>query len=176
MKDSKFTVRAALGSASGVMGNPFTVQDLPGKLTRTVDAGVVSATGTPARTGVSPGLASATSTSQSEVESLSTGAKAGFGVGIGVGVVGIAIAAVLIARTRRKTVEVGDVDAEKRAPSPAELHDDEANIHQIASKAVYPENEMPGCEGKRFELGVRASTWLVELPGDKSSRNSRTRT
>lgn len=158
------------------MGNPFTVADLPGRATRTVSV-------TPAQT---PALASPTgSVSESndgstrDVGGLSTGAKAGFGVGIGVGTILIAVAAILIARNKRRTTPTSKIgDAEKRISSPFELHDDEAQIHHIASTAVEPMMELEGCEageGRRHELGVRASTWLVELPVDKSSRNSRQR-
>ncbi|KAF1919298.1 hypothetical protein BDU57DRAFT_527344 [Ampelomyces quisqualis] len=168
MKDAGYTVRANLGSGVGVMGNPFTVKDLPGRATRTVDAGVV--TGTPAQTGANAALASATSAADVG-EGLSTGAKAGFGVGIGVGVVLIAVIAFSIARNRKKTVPA--LEGEKREPSPFELHDQEAHVHQISSKAVILESEMPGIAAPRYELGVRASTWLVELPTQNSNRNSR---
>jgi hypothetical protein len=173
MKDAKYTVRANLGSAVGVMGNPFTVQDLPGMATRTsVDAGVI--TGTPAQTGASAGLASATGVSDvNDRDGLSTGAKAGFGVGIGVGVVLIAVAAFLIARSRKAPVQVAD--AEKRAASPAELHDEEKKIYQLTSECVDPKTELSGCLSPRYEMGVRASTWLVELPVQNSNRNSRLR-
>lgn len=178
MKDSSFTVRAALGNASGAMGNPFSVPDLPGKLTRAVDAGIASATSTPARTGASAILPSATSAVSQEAEGLSTGAKAGFGAGIGVVVVGIAFAAVLIARSRRRNstnTNFGAHDSEKSVVSPpvkrAELHEQEkrAELHEHVQPA--PVNEMPGTE-ERHEMWVRASTWLVELPADKSVRNS----
>jgi hypothetical protein len=170
MKDAGYTVRANLGSAMGVMGNPFTVQGLAGKATRTIDAGVL--TGAPAMTGASASVASvsATGVAQRE-EGISTGAKAGFGVGISVGVVLVGIAAWLIARNRGKTMQVQDT--EKRAPSPVELHDDDAQIHQIQSKMVYPSTELQGSLAPRHELGVRASTWLVELPIQNSNRNSR---
>jgi hypothetical protein len=170
MKDAGYTVRANLGSAVGAMGNPFTVKDLPGKATRTVDAGVI--TGTPAQTGATAALASATSAVNVD-EGLSTGAKAGFGVGIGLGVVLIAVVAFFIARSRKKTVPTQD--AEKREPSPFELHDEEAHIHQLSSKSAIPKSEMPGTSEPRYELGVRASTWLVELPIQNSNRNSRQR-
>jgi hypothetical protein len=176
MKDSAFTIRAALGNATASgMGNPFTIPDLPGRMTRTSEA---VARVTPAQTGASVGFASATSTAdlgtsgEKNEGGLSTGAKAGFGMGIGVGTILIAVAAILIARSRKKD-SVPAFDAEKRAPSPFELHDDGAQIHQCEGQAVYPKMEMEGCDAKRHELGVRASTWLVELPVDKSSRQSR---
>jgi hypothetical protein len=171
MKDAGFTIRANLGSAVGVMGNPFTVKDLPGRATRTtigVDAGITGV----ARTGAGAGLPSATSTAQREDERLSTGAKAGFGVGIGIGVILVALIALLIVRSRRRASTTEDTEA-KRAPSPVELHDDEAHIHQMSSTSVYPKNELPGSTAPRFELGVRASTWLVELPIAHSKRGSR---
>jgi hypothetical protein len=176
MKDSAFTIRAALGNATASgMGNPFTVPDLPGRMTRTSDS---VARATPAQTGASVALASATSAAdlgpsgERKEGGLSTGAKAGFGVGIGVGTIMIAVAAILIARNRKKD-SISVIDAEKRAPSPFELHDDGSQIHQSGGNAVYPKMEMEGCNAKRHELGVRASTWLVELPVDKSMRNSR---
>jgi hypothetical protein len=172
MKDASWTIRANLGSAVGVMGNPFTVQGLAGKATRTIDAGVV--TGAPAMTGASASAVSASATGAvQKEEGISTGAKAGFGVGISVGVVLIGITAWLIMRNRRKTVQVQD--AEKRAPSPVELHDDDAQIHQLHSKTMYPSAEMQGSLAPRHELGVRASTWLAELPVQNSNRNSRQR-
>ncbi|EAT82804.1 hypothetical protein HBI56_066860 [Parastagonospora nodorum] len=182
MKDSSFTVRAALGNASGAMGNPFSVPDLPGKLTRAVDAGIATATSTPARTGASAILPSATSARLQEAEGLSTGAKAGFGAGIGVVVVIIAFAAVLIARSHRRkstntNTHFGAQDSEKSVVSPpvkrAELHDQEKRVelHEHAHVQPAPVNEMPGTE-ERHEMWVRASTWLVELPAEKSVRNS----
>ncbi|OAK99347.1 hypothetical protein IQ06DRAFT_306445 [Phaeosphaeriaceae sp. SRC1lsM3a] len=169
MKDATYTVRANLGTAVGAMGNPFTVKDLPGKATRTVDAGVV--TGTPAQTGAGAALPSATGVGEVD-GGLSTGAKAGFGVGIGVGVVLIAVMAFFIARSRRKPTEA---DIEEKKLGPAELHDEEARIHQIESRMVHPKSEMPGVMSPKFELGVRASTWLVELPVQNSNRNSQQR-
>jgi hypothetical protein len=175
MNDSAFTIRAALGNEIVYgKGNPFTIPGLPGAATRTSE---VAAQVTPAQTGASGALASSTSVPESSEGStrddggLSTGAKAGFGVGIGIGTVLIAVAAILIARNRKKPVLV--VDAEKTAPSPSELPNEEAQIHHISSKAVYPKVEMEACEARRHELGVRTSTWLVELPVDKSMRNSR---
>jgi hypothetical protein len=107
-------------------------------------------------------------------EGISMGAKAGFGVGITVGVILIGVAVWLIVRNKRKPVKVQD--AEKRGPSPVELHDDGAQIHQLESKMVYPPLEMPATSAApRYELGVRASTWLVELPNQSSNRNSRQR-
>jgi hypothetical protein len=170
MKDATYTVRANLGSAAGAMGNPFTVKDLPGKATRTVDVGVI--TGTPAQTGASAAMPSATG-AEDVSEGLSTGEKAGFGVGIGLGVVLVAIMAFFIARTRRKPVVAPD--AEKRMPSPVELNDDGTQIYQLSSKTVEAKSELPGCLSPRYELGVRASTWLVELPIQSSNRNSRQR-
>ncbi|KAH7075052.1 hypothetical protein FB567DRAFT_182889 [Paraphoma chrysanthemicola] len=170
MKDAGFTIRAALGSAEGVMGNPFTVVGLAGRATRTSAA--VSATGTGVGEGAAtatPGAGMARPTGVAvRNEEMSVGAKAGFGVGIGVGVVLIGVMAFLIVRSRRRMVE--EVDAEKkRGLDPAELHDDEAHIHQISSKM--PTAEMQGTP--RYELGVRASTWVVELPVANSHRNSR---
>jgi hypothetical protein len=173
MKDAKYTVRANLGTAMGAMGNPFTVQDLPGMATRTsVDAGVI--TGTPAQTGATAAIVTATGVSNVDGrEGLSTGAKAGFGVGIGAGVVLIAVAAFLIARSRSQPVPVSD--AEKRAPSPAELHDEERKIYQLSSQSADPKTELSGCLSPKYEMGVRASTWLAELPIHNSNRNSRQR-
>jgi hypothetical protein len=174
MKDATYTVRANLGSASGVIGNPFTVTDLPGKLqaTRTgVDAGLV--TGQPAQTGASASIVSPTSVSNVDNrEGLSTGAKAGFGVGIGVGVVLIAVAAFLIARSRKVPVVA---DAEKRVDSPAELHDVEKKIYQLESKSADPKSELSGSLSPRYEMGARTSTWLAEMPTENSNRNSRQR-
>jgi hypothetical protein len=175
MKDAAYTVRANLGAAVGVMGNPFTVVGLAGKATRTVDAGVL--TGAPASMGASASVASVSATSIPIVkkdDGLTVGAKAGFGVGISVGVVLIAIVAWMILRNRRKAV-VQSQDAEKRAPSPVELHDDEARIHMTEGQMVYPKCELQGSLAPRYELGVRASTWLVELPEKTSNRNSRMR-
>ncbi|KAF2821676.1 hypothetical protein CC86DRAFT_99307 [Ophiobolus disseminans] len=171
MKDAGFTVRANLGSAVGVMGNPFTVKDLPGRATRTtmvVDAGVVTGV---ARTGAGVSVPSQTVAVEID-EGLSTGAKAGFGVGIGVGVVLVAIVAFLIVRSRRRRAAPAQ-DTEKRDPSPVELYDDRAHIHQLSSNTIHQKNELHGDSAKRFELGVRASTWLVELPTAHSKRGSR---
>lgn len=171
MKDASYTIRANLGNAQGVMGNPFTVTDLPGKATRTVGAGVV--TNTPAQTGAGAVMPSATGVREVN-EGLSTGAKAGFGVGIGVGVVLVAVMAFFIARTRRKP-PVKDVDIEEKKLGLAELQDEDSRIHQIESRMVHPKSEMPGIMSPKFELGVRASTWLVELPVQNSNRNSQQR-
>jgi hypothetical protein len=172
MKDATYTVRANLGSASGVMGNPFTVTDLPGKATRTnVDAGVV--TGQPAQTGAGAVMPSPTGVSNVDNrEGLSTGAKAGFGVGIGAGVILIAVAAFLIARSRKAPV-VGD--AEKRVSSPVELHDEEKKIYQLKSESADPKMELSGSLSPRYEMGARTSTWLAEMPTHNSNRNSRQR-
>jgi hypothetical protein len=179
MKDAAYTVRANLGAAVGVMGNPFTVAGLAGKATRTVDAGVV--TGAPASIGASASVASvsasvsATSIAVTQKdEGLTGGAKAGFGVGICVGVALIGVVAWLILRNRRKTA-VQSQDTEKRAPLPVELHDDEARIHMTDGQMVYPKCELQGTPAPRYELGVRTSTWLVELPEKNSNRNSRMR-
>jgi len=176
MKDAGFTVRANLGSASGVMGNPFTVRDLPGRLTRTTASASGGGNGA-AQTGASAGLASQTAIAESDVqvkksEELSVGAKAGFGVGIGAGVILIALAAFLLVRSRKRPILPAEMDTEKsHGLSPVELH--AAHAHQEADgKAL---NEMPGGTSQRFELGVRASTWLVELPIANSMRNSRQR-
>tara|TARA_R110002003_G_scaffold189_2_gene14709 strand:+ start:6297 stop:7133 length:837 start_codon:yes stop_codon:yes gene_type:complete len=173
MKDAGFTVRAALGSASGVMGNPFTVVGLAGRATRTsASAGTGTGTGVGVGTATpGAGMVRPTGLSVGE-EGLSVGAKAGFGVGIGVGVVMIAVAAFLIVRGRKKGALVQDAE-KKRGLAPVELHDEDAHIHQIASKTVYPSAEMEGSLAPRHELGVRASTWLVELPIANSLRNSR---
>jgi hypothetical protein len=184
MKDAGFTVRANLGSATGVMGNPFTVRDLPGRLTRTTASVRVMETGG-ARTGagISPSIPSQTSmaTSKPREEEMSIGAKAGFGVGIGLGVILIAVAAFLLVRSRRRPIPIEDAEM-KRAMSPAELHSTmapaelhDAHIKEIAGDAVYPRNEMPGSLAPRFELGVRASTWMAELPSARSMRSSRAR-
>jgi hypothetical protein len=166
MKDATYTVRANLGS----VGNPFTITNLPGLATRTIDTGVTL--GTPAQTGASAAMPSATRGTDVS-EGLSTGEKAGFGVGIGLGVVLVAVMAFFIARSRRKPVVTPD--AEKRVPSPAELNHDETQIYQLSSKTANAKSELPGCLSPRYELGVRASTWLVELPIQNSHRNSRQR-
>jgi hypothetical protein len=184
MKDAGFTVRAGLGSAVGAMGNPFTVRELPGRLTRTTASVSVMETGG-ARTGagISASMPSQTSMAapKPREEEMSIGAKAGFGVGIGLGVILIAVAAFLLVRSRRRPIPT--VDAEKVRPmspaelhskmAPAELHD--AHVKEISGNAVYPRNEMLGSLAPRFELGVRASMWMAELPSARSKRSSRAR-
>ncbi|KAF2029936.1 hypothetical protein EK21DRAFT_100843 [Setomelanomma holmii] len=168
MKDAGYTIRAALGSATGSLGNPFTVVGLAGRATRT-SSGSVMGSGT-AEPGA--GMARATGVPVQD-EGLSVGAKAGFGVGIGVGVILTAVVALLVVRRKRKNVQAME-DAEKiRGKMLVELNDDDAHIHHIASKTVYPSTEMPGDLAQRHELGIRASTWLVELPVANSHRTSR---
>ena len=164
MKDAAFTVKAQLGSDVGRMGNPFTVQGLAGNATRTAPITAATATFTPARAGGSLSLPTATSPSDSNAsDSLSPGAKAGFGVGIGVGVIMIAVLAFLFVHRRRKSVQ--EMDAEKSwKQSSVELHDSNAEIHQIYSKEMSPGQELPGSVPQRHELGIRASTYMVELP------------
>jgi hypothetical protein len=176
MKDAGYTVRAGLGSAVGVMGNPFTVEGLAGKLTKTTTVNTGIATGT-AKTGASIGVPSQTAASNQATGGgarLSTGAKAGFGVGIGVGVILIAIAAFLLVRLRQRRHL-----AENHIKPAAELHNDckavelyndSAHVHQFFS-----EKDIGPAASPRFEMGVRASTWLVELPIASSMRNSRQR-
>lgn len=169
MKDAAFTVRAQLGGDLGRMGNPFTVQGLAGNATRTATS---TATFTPARAGGSVSMPTMTSTDRSEAsDGLSIGAKAGFGLGVGVGVILIVAMTLLIVRNRKKTAI--PIDPEKRwEQAPAELHDVDALIHQISSKAAYPNLEMPGNLAVRHELPVRASVFVVELPSSFSNRNS----
>lgn len=169
MKDDEFTVRAQLGSALGSMGNPFTVQGLAGRATRTVDAGVLSATGA-ARTGGSARVPSATSAVKSS-DGVPMGAKAGFGIGIGVGVVLIAVVAFFVVRSRRRAIPVEDAE-KKRAISPVELNDEAARVYQLSAKESFPKSELPGRSSPRYEMGVRASTYLVELPSQNSRRQS----
>ncbi|KAH8726431.1 hypothetical protein GQ44DRAFT_162119 [Phaeosphaeriaceae sp. PMI808] len=169
MKDASYTIRAQLGSEEANMGNPFTVKDLPGRATRTINAAV--ATGTPAQTGAGASLASPTSVAEAP-EGLSKGAKAGFGVGIGVGTIMVAVVAFLIVNYRRKSIQTVDMEA-KRGAFPAELHNSDTHIHQLSSTVAYPKTELSGQLSPRYELGVRASTWLVELPIQNSNRNSK---
>jgi hypothetical protein len=170
MKDANFTVRAQLGTAIGSMGNPFTVNGLAGKATRTVDARVT--TPTPAQTSATASIPSATGAAPKASESLSTGAKAGFGVGISVGVILVALAAFAVSRSRRKPSR--PEDAEKpRISAPLELHDDRIHIHQLSAKSVDPKLELSGNMSPRYELGTRTSTWLGELPNHNSLPGSR---
>jgi hypothetical protein len=170
MKDAKFTVRAQLGSALGSMGNPFTMVGLAGKATRTVDAGVLSATGTAARTRGGASLPTATSAVESS-DGVPMGAKVGFGFGISVGVILIAIVAFFIIRSRRRARPAEDAE-KKSAISAAELHEDAARVYQLSAKEVFPKVELPGRSSPRYEMGARASTYLVELPSQNSRRQS----
>jgi hypothetical protein len=124
---------------------------------------------------VGAGLASQTAIAESDVqvkksEELSPGAKAGFGVGIGVGVILIALAAFLLVRRRKHSLPLGvEYDTEKSRA--VELHHEESRVYQADGKAL---NKMSGNGvAQRFELGVRASTWMAELPIANSMRSSR---
>lgn len=167
MQDMSYTIRANLGFAAGVMGNPFTVKDLRGSMPRTsssINVGVITVTAT---AGATASIPSQTGAPQRENEQMSRGAKAGFGVGIGVGVILIAIVAFLIVRNRKKRIPTTDAE---RKLSPIELHNNDSHMHQVSSDTIYSRNELQGTP--KFELNVRASTWLVEMPLAHSKRGS----
>ncbi|OAL44891.1 hypothetical protein IQ07DRAFT_684348 [Pyrenochaeta sp. DS3sAY3a] len=140
MKDESYTIRADLGSS----GNPFLSTGIAGNATRITSSTPTDSISLPtAQTGGSIPPPTSTPTGAGNLtegsntsKGLSSGAKAGIGVGIGVGV--LVILAIVFLFVRRKQAQ-----ASRQRPNAAELHDEDAEIHEIEVEK-YSKHELAG--------------------------------